>query len=207
MKNINPPSHHDGSSNFNGLPPAAKAELSKRSEVVLFNKKEVILTPDYYSEYVYLIYSGLIMSYVQRGDENIVNWVRGREDFAFAQNTKKAGRRLQKQFTGQIMIALERTHAMKISFESLTWLQDNWPQIDQVISSYICLYVVMDYCIQTDKNTSKDKYEFVQRKVEFDLNKVPDIYLASWLGITLVELKEIRENINNNQTPDIHEKR
>jgi len=90
----------------------------------LIKPKEVILQSFDYSECVYFIFNGLIMSYVQKGEENTVKWLRGNSDFAFAWRTDNDTFAFEKQFTGQIMIALEETRAVKISFENLKWLQD-----------------------------------------------------------------------------------
>jgi hypothetical protein len=40
-----------------------------------------------------------------------------------------------------------------------------------------------------------DKYQEIQFLTPFDLNRVPDVYLASWLDITLIELKKVREKM------------
>jgi len=193
MENIIPFSQ-EGSPDFSILPSAARIELIKRSEVVLLTPEETILESFDYSEHVYFIFKGLIAGYVQRGEESTVRWIRGNNDFAFAWNMDNNSFGFQKQLTGQIMVALEETHAIKISFENLRWLQDKWPAIKDVLSFHMREYLALDKWLQVKGDLqAKEKYEFVQRHVKFQLDKVPDVYLASWSGIRLEELRVIRK--------------
>lgn len=199
MQNYNPGDGRSSSSNESSkpeLPSAAKEEIIRLSEVWRFQKQDRVLEADEYSEHVYFIATGSLLSYVQRGDENIVKWVRSDGDFAFAQKAGNTGGTLQKHFTGQIIVALEETNVIKISFENMKRLQDKYPQIDYLITHHIIGCTMMDHWLQANRYLPpKRKYEFIQGQVGFNLSKVPDLYLASWLEITLAELKEIRNSM------------
>lgn len=39
----------------------------------------------------------------------------------------------------------------------------------------------------------EERYEKIQRSMHFDLEKVPDVYLASYLDLSLEELMEVKE--------------
>jgi hypothetical protein len=178
------------------LPSAAKEEIIRLSEVWQFQKQDRVLEADEYSEHVYFIATGSLLSYVQRGDEKIVKWVRSTGDIAFAQKAEDAALYLKKQLTGQIIVALEETNLIKISFENIKRLQVKYPQIDHVLTHHIFGCAAMDHWLTANKYLPPNrKYEFVQSLVKHSLSKVPDIYLASWLGITLSELKEVRKGI------------
>lgn len=182
-------------SNMQELPSAAKEEIIRLSEVWHFQKQDRVLEADEYAEHVYFIATGLLLSYVQRGDEKIVKWVRSTGDVAFAQNAENTGLSLKKQLTGQIVVALEETNVIRISFENIKRLQNRYPQIDNVMTHHILGCIIMEKWLTDNRYLPpKRKYEFVQCLVGPNLSKVPDIYLASWIGITLDELKEVRKD-------------
>lgn len=199
VQNNNPGDGRSSSSNDSSkpeLPATAKEEIIRLSEIWRFEKQDRVLEAEEHSEHVYFITTGSLMSYVQRGDENIVKWVRSAGDFAFAQKAENTTTILQKQLTGQVIIALEETNAIRISFENMKRLQGKYPQIDHLISYHVFGCSLMDHWLKTNRYLPpKRKYEFVQGQVGFNLNKVPDLYLASWLGITLAELKDIENSM------------
>lgn len=196
----NHPEDAASSSNASGklasLAAAAREELISLSEVWQFQRTDGILEAYEFAEHVYFIVSGSLLSFVQRGDKNIVKWVRSVGDFAFAQKAENTTAVLQKQLTGQIIVALEETNVLRISFENMKRLQDKYPQIDHVITQHILDCTMMDHWLAANESLPpKRKYDYIQEQVGFKLSKVPDLYLASWLGITLGEMKDVRNNI------------
>jgi CRP-like cAMP-binding protein len=182
---------------FQKLSSAAKEEIIKLSEIWRYEQQDSVLEADEYSEHVYFISTGSLLSYEERDGEKIVKWVRSAGDFAFAQKADLTTAALEKQLTGQIIVALEDTNVIRISFENMKRLRDKHSNIDILITQEVIGSAFIDHWLQTNRYLPpKRKYEFVQARVRFDLNKVPDIYLASWLGITLGELKDVRNSIN-----------
>lgn len=182
--------HSDGALPL--LPPAAVMDLIERSEIMVFRKKEVVQESYEFSEFAYLIFDGLLLSYMQRGGEKMVKWVRGIGDFAFAQIV---GHNLESKLTGQIIVALEETKVLRFSLGDLQWLQDKHPEIKLIASHHIHTFSNTDKWLAAHQNSSpKNKYDYVQNQIELNLDLVPDLYLASWLGITFDKLSGIRES-------------
>lgn len=165
------------------LPPAAVMDLIERSEIIIFRKKEVVEESNQFSSFAYLIFDGLLLSYLQRGDEKVVKWVSGIGDF------------VQGKLPGQIIVALEETKVLRFSLDDLQWLQDKHPEIKIIVTHHIRTFSKTDKWLAVHRNSSpKEKYDYVQKQIELNLGVVPDLYLASWLGITFDQLSGIRES-------------
>lgn len=190
MGNSTPGAAHSSSPsgfNNNGIPPAIWQEFIARSEVVQFKQNEIAHKEDCAPKRAYFIHQGLMMCYLKKGERNIVNWISN--EFAFGLDIITPS-----PVDGYVLMALEDTLAIAISHDDLMDLHEKYPQIKNVILSYLAKYNVANCFIQTNKFLSpKERYDSIQERVSFKLDRVPDIYLAAYLDITLAELKETQK--------------
>lgn len=176
--------------------PVIMQEFMDRSETIQFKRNEVIENGEELSTHGYFIVSGLIMGYIPHEGVNLVKWIRSSDDYAYSMDMFRFRFGYEPDLTGNVLVALEDTLAIHIKHEDLNWLQDNSVEMGIVVNSFLEFHTAIDLCLKENElREPTDKYKHLQRQLSFNLNRVPDIYLASFLNITLAELKKVRESI------------
>jgi hypothetical protein len=91
-------------------------------------------------------------------------------------------------------MTLEGTLVVSISREDLDWVSTNIPKINAVLSRYYSHYSNLYRRFEANVGRGPEsRYENIQRATDFSLDRVPDVYLASYLDISLKELKKVKE--------------
>lgn len=200
MKNLDPqegyPQLFDAFGKLLAIPPAIVREFVQRTEIMRIKRNEIIADGIELSTHGYFIISGLIMSYVPCEGSNHVNWIRTSNDYAYSMDMFRFQFGYEPALTGNVLVALEDTVAISIHHEDSIWLQENSVEMCILINTLIMSHTEVNLCIQQNEmREPADRYNEMQLRVSFSLSRVPDIYLASLLRITLAELKEVRERI------------
>jgi hypothetical protein len=178
------------------MPPVILREFRERSEPVRFRHKEVIADGALLSTHGYFIIDGLIRCYVSCDNGHHLLWVRGENDYAYSMDMFRDRYDPDPHLIGNVLIALEDTLAIKIAHEDITWLRKYSREMSVILDGYAFNH--SEVALNMEKNKIMrplDRYQEMQQLLSFDLSRVPDLYLASWLDITLVELKKVRERI------------
>jgi hypothetical protein len=171
-------------------------EFVKRSEIIQLKRNEIIADGIQPSTHSYFIISGLIMCYFRHKRHNHVKWVRCANDYAYSMDMFRFRFGDDPMLTGDILVALEDTVVVRIGHEDINWLQDNSVEMGLVINTLMMAHTAADLCVKDSEGKKPlDKYMQMQQQVAFNLNRIPDIYLSSFLNINLVELKIVRESI------------
>lgn len=176
------------------IPHALWEQFIAKARVDCFKAKERIHSADSLSTHSYFIISGLIMCYFEHVDVKFVKWVRAENGYAFSSDIVRFDVGRDRPTKRDCLMALEDTVVVSISHEDLEWVRANISQIALVIAKLYMYYGEIFERLETnDGQSPEDKYENIQREIDFSLDRVPDIYLASYLNISLKDLKEVKE--------------
>lgn len=176
------------------IPYSGWEQFMAKSKIIQLEKKEVLLEADQLSTHSYFIISGLVMSYFEHGKKRYVKWIRGENGYAFSADVFRDDVKEEALIAGECLVALEDALVISISHEDLKWLCINFPRIDFAIMAYYNDYSIMYRRLEA--NFIRDpvgKYDSIQRATDFSLERVPDVYLASYLRISLKALKKVKE--------------
>lgn len=176
------------------IPYATWKEFMARTKIVQFKKNQVFIHADHLSTHSYFVIEGLVMSYFERNKKRYVKWIRSTNDYVFSADIFRIDIDDHSQINGENLMALEDTVAISVSHEDLKWLEENHYRIGLITTIYYSNYSHMYRRLEANAlHEPEDRYENIQRGSHFSLERVPDIYLASYLRITLKELKEVRK--------------
>lgn len=200
MENIDPktvyPYLFNEFKKIQNVPPVILREFKERSEPVRFKLGEVIADGASLSTHSYFIIDGLIRCYISSGGTHHILWVRGENDYAYSIDMFRNKLDCDPQPISNVLVALEATLAIKIAHEDIAWLRKYSREMSVILDGYIFKHSeVALYMKKNEIRRLLDKYKEMQQLVTFDLSRVPDLYLASWLDITFIELKKVREKI------------
>lgn len=198
MKNINPEEAYPPLLNaFNKvrkIPSELRKEFISRSDIVHFKRRETILAEGQVSTHAYFIISGMVMCYRKTDKRHVVKWIRSTHDYVFSIDMFMADFEHDPSCVGDIMVALEDTVAIRVRNEDMRWFQDNSADMSALLLHYMNRFSEMDMCILAyEYMLPEDRWQYMERHVGFDLKRIPDVYLASFLEITLKELKGLKK--------------
>lgn len=165
-----------------------------RSEVFQFSKDEFFVAPHHLSTHAYFIVKGLVVGYREHRKEKFVHRILSTNDYVCSADRFRILFDKKNQFDGEIFIAAEETIVIRIKHSDMKWLEENSSAFNTRMEVY--LKQQMEVFRELDDIiliSPKDRYEKMQRVSLFGLERVPDVYLASYLCLTLGELEEIQE--------------
>jgi signal-transduction protein with cAMP-binding, CBS, and nucleotidyltransferase domain len=165
-----------------------------KTDIFQFKANEVIAEACQPSTHSYFIISGLIMCHQPHEHKAPILWFRAENDYAFTAESlghiKDFGYKEQ-------LIALEDTVVVGINHEDKAELMKNSRQITDLMGdAFMNTAVRFAGVIDRDRYPKEDRYGFLQENIGFNLNRIPDAYLAAYLHITAKMLKESREAIS-----------
>lgn len=171
-------------------------DFTQRSVAIEFKQHDVITDGEQLSEYSYFIISGLVMCYTAHEGINLVKWIRGENDYAYSMDMLRLRFGYDPRLIDNILVALEDTLVIRIRHEDINWLQDYSVEMGLIVNTLMTAHSILDHTIpEIHLLAPLNRYKQMQKRVSYDFSRVPDIYLASYLDITLSELKKVRENI------------
>ncbi|MRG46957.1 hypothetical protein GFS24_17680 [Chitinophaga sp. SYP-B3965] len=178
------------------IPLVLVRDFTQRSVMIEFKKSDMITDGVQLSEYSYFIIRGLIMCYTPNDGTNVVRWIRSEDDYAYSMDMFRIKFGYDPRLIGNILVAMEDTVVIGIKHEDIFWLQDNSIEMGIIVNTLMTFHTGLDQQMPRIHSLAPvERYKEIQQRVSYDLSRVPDIYLASFLNITLRELKEVRESI------------
>lgn len=171
---------------------AARKSFIEKSVIVRFKQKDVIsdIDPEFKTNY-YFIISGLVMSYRKFETRSYVDWIKGEFGYVFAVDMGEG-------WPDEIFVALEDVVAIRISANDLTWLEFNHLGFGMITAGYHLLHRQVSGAREANEIArygAEDRYRNLQRVHKFSFERVPDVYLAAYLNVTLRELEEVRGKV------------
>jgi CRP-like cAMP-binding protein len=178
---------------FKHLHPGDIIALYKISSLRTFKEGELIATEGAYFKYTVAIRKGLIRTYVLRsnGDERTV---RIAKEGAF---TGCAECMLKRKPSCEYMQALENTQVILIDVEEFTKLSKKNIRLLRLWDDAImdALYEAVHRIEFFVTLTPEERYTSMMEESPDLLHRVPQKYLASFLGVTTVSLSRIRTRV------------
>ena len=160
-------------------------------EETSIRKKKDLLVPDQTCKYIYFITSGCLRSYYvdDKGVEHIYqirmdnNWISDLESF-FSQRPSK-----------YYIEAIEDSELLRISYEDLDQLYEKVPSLERYFRIlFQKAYVnALERLNSTMWESAIDRYNNILEENPDMFQRVPLVYIASYLGITPESLSRIRK--------------
>ncbi|MRG46967.1 hypothetical protein GFS24_17730 [Chitinophaga sp. SYP-B3965] len=164
-----------------------------RSEIVQLGQFDFFAMPNCLSTHSYFIIKGLVVSYREHNKEKSVHWVGSANDYVCSTDRFRIAFNEQYQIEGEIIVAVEETIAIRVTHSDMKWLEEHCAvfkrRTDVYVKQNFKLFLELDDIFIMPP---KERYEKMQRAVNFGIERIPDVYLASWLCLTLGQLKKVR---------------
>lgn len=165
-----------------------KAFMDKTG-IVQFKANEVVAEAGTLSTHSYFIISGLMMCYDGHDSKN-AQWFGAEHYYAFTMDMFRFGE--MGNTNDQTMVALEDTMVFSISHADFLWLEEHHRKIARLRTSIIYR---LTYTIRKIQNclivNARDRYEWMQETLGFELARISVVYLAPYARVTPKILKEI----------------
>lgn len=168
-----------------------------KTQIDLFDEKDLAVEPGKFSTHSYFIIKGLMMCYRPRKPKDTIMWFRAEHEYAFTVDKLNFGQ--PSRINEEGLIALEDSIVVSINHEDLAALQSkNRRILDMVHDSFLRALFTLDRLSGRIMRDPEYSYDWMQRQITFDLSRVPATYLAPYLGTSVKKLTEIRKALRNN---------
>lgn len=176
--------------------------ISSLGKEVSFQKKEILISPGYNSQYVFFILEGVLKQYY-----SILDSSKGKFDKIKTEQRELVFRLIQEGEFCESATSLRNIHPSSDSIEALSSgkaIQIYYPDLEVKMQSDIFLSntirrIIEDYYIEQERrilsflsNSPKQRYdELIANHPEW-IGKFPDYVIASYLGITKETMSRFR---------------
>ncbi len=173
-------------------PEEAWEEFARYCEIVEFKKNEIIKSPGKIERYGYFILSGIGGVFLEK-EEKLVCLDIMFEDFFFGDYMSLISRQVSPLMT----MALEKSEMLRISAENMDLLK-NTPmgQTIFLFSAETSFVEKQQQQIDLLVKTAEQRYREMLDAQPVTINRIPQKYIASYLGITTQSLSRIRKGIS-----------
>lgn len=164
------------------------ADIRERSEVVRFRRRAILLEYGDVCQHVIFPYRGLVRLAYRRDGEEHTSWMMGDNDIIHAVESFYS-----RQPSEERLIVLEDTDAISLHWDDLQYLYDKHPAFNR-----FGRLLTECYYRQAYKRTmwvglnATERYRVLFKEYPRFLGRVPDVVLASYLGINKATLSRIR---------------
>ncbi|WP_406827082.1 Crp/Fnr family transcriptional regulator [Pedobacter sp. KACC 23697] len=181
---------------FYPLSEALKAELEKSCKLIYIKKNKHILSPIDTNVSLYFLVSGLVRGFVRDGKNDISTWFStGKEIIGAIRHPH-----LQPSHSVEYLQALEECQLICIPYTLMDLMYTNYPESNLIGRKLLALqhYAASERAILARIPKATDRYRKLQAS-GLDISRIPQRYLASYLGMRLETLSRIRHKV---LTPD-----
>lgn len=156
-------------------------------------KGQTLLHLDTVCHKLYYIKSGVLRSYYWNYDsDQVTSCIAFDNEFMTSFPSF-----IQQQKSKEVIHALQNTIVEYITHADLESLYDsciNWSKLGRKLVEH--QYVIMDqHVTEFQKQKSSFRYEFLLKHYPFQVNQIPQHYIASYLGISTRQLTRIRKSL------------
>ena len=182
------------------VPQFIMLELEERAEINYYERNAVVHEADQPSTHAYFIVDGIMMCYVKdEKNGHDVKWFRSTGDYAYSMDMSKTFMGVEYVPAGNTLIALEDLTVFKISHEDVNWLEENSPEMKNLLHRHLIHYNQVSMGRRAFEHMEPaNRYQFMQRHMNLSIERIPDVYLSSFLGLGLPEIKKLKIGSNSN---------
>lgn len=166
-------------------------DIRDRCEVVRFKKKSIIIDYGETCRHVFFAGQGLVRALFLRDGMDQTCWFMGEQDIVIAVESFYA-----QQPSKERLVALEDTDCIALHWDDLQFIYDkheSFNRIGRLLTEF--------YYRQAIERTkwvclsAKERYQKLFEDYPKFIGRVPDVYLASYLGIDKATLSRIRSTV------------
>lgn len=165
-----------------------KARLTYRA----YAKKDILLKPGDISNYMYAIEKGLLISFYERNENEVVNWFLMENDITMSLLSFH-----RREPTTETIVAFEDCEIYLLHYEDLMELYKKYLEFNvfgRVMTEYYHCQNE-ERLIAMRKGRAQEKYEWLLTHYPEVIRRVPSKYIASYLGISEETLSRVRSLI------------
>lgn len=155
-----------------------------------FHKKGLLLVEKQVSDKIYFIQKGIVRGFYNKNDKDISSWFMKEGDVVISIESFF----MQKESQENVQ-ALEDTIVCYITYQELQFMYQTYLEFNYIgrvlVERYYCLSEQRSYLLRMQTSSCK-YYNLLENHPEL-IRRVPSIYLASYLGITLETLSRMKK--------------
>lgn len=181
------------SSQFLNLSDDCKADFSRASNILLFDRETVLVKEGQFADKAYFIAQGCARAFYLKDGKDITDWFAFENDFISSINSF-----FLNIPSPHFIEVLEPAILLEISRENISKLSDQYREFDRLSKA-----IITKTMLQQQQRIVSIQFESAQQKYENLLAIRPDItqrvpltHIASYLGMTLETLSRIRNPRN-----------
>jgi len=181
---------------FYPLSDTFKAEYEKSCKLIRIKKNKHILSPIDSNSSLYFLVDGLVRGFVRDGKKEISTW------FSFENELIGAIRHPDQQpgYSIEYLQALEDCKLICIPYTLIDLMYTKYPESNLIDRKLLALqyYAASERAILARIPKATGRYRKLQES-GLDINRIPQCYLASYLGVRIETMSRIRNKV---VTPD-----
>jgi len=171
------------------MSPGLQKHLRSILMVQEVRKKDLLLAAGQVCSRIYFIQKGIFYSYYESGEHEVIGWFMQEGDIIISVRSFFSQRP-----SYQSIQALEDGKLYSISYDELQHIYRAYPEFNftgrVLVEKYYQLYEDQLYGLK--KKTAKERFEYFLEHHADLLQRVPKVYLASYLGMNAETLSRLR---------------
>ena len=173
------------------MPPALIDHLSNILKIKTLKRKEYLLHAGTVCRHVYFVNEGLLRCFHLKDGKEVCKWFMKERDVVFAVRSF-----LTQQPSSESIQALEDCTLLYISYKQLQDIYHNFP----TFNFQRAILTEMYYILSEERNdillhpNYVERYKFLSENYPELISRVPTIYLASYLGVSLRTINRLKGN-------------
>jgi CRP/FNR family transcriptional regulator, anaerobic regulatory protein len=166
-----------------------KEHLKRIVRAQVIRKKEYVLKAGRTCEQIHFIESGLLRCYYIKNQTEICSWFMKEGDLAISVKSF-----FEQEPSYESIQALEKTELLNISYRDLQAIYQDYPEFNFVGRVLTEKYYVLSeqrlYALRMER--APGRYGYLLQNAPELIRRVPAVYIASYLGITMETLSRIK---------------
>jgi CRP/FNR family transcriptional regulator, anaerobic regulatory protein len=171
------------------LNPAIEQDIESHFKKKVLSRGEALIKEGQVNKNVYFVNKGMLRNYLMKDGSDVTTWFFFPEDFITTFES------FQLQIPGiETSEALTDCELYYISFEELENLNNNSHQWERISRIFITRFAFQqgNRLLLLQTMSAKEKYDCLIKNYPHVIQKIPNKYIASYLGITRETLSRIR---------------
>ncbi|WEK34560.1 MAG: Crp/Fnr family transcriptional regulator [Candidatus Pseudobacter hemicellulosilyticus] len=178
--------------NYQPISPEARAYVVSHMQECQLKKGELLQEAGNYCQYIYFVSKGILRGYILDSDKEVTTWITGENQLISSIRSF-----LLKQPTQENIEALEDCRLLALHAEDLQYLYDHFPEFNIVGRKIAEHYYTFaeDRAFIGRLSSASARYDYFFRYNAHLINRIPLMFIASYLGMSNETLSRIRSGL------------
>jgi CRP-like cAMP-binding protein len=181
---------------FHPIPVDSAGYIGKQLVERHLKKGELLQKSDVVCQYVYFVAKGILRGYIVDNNKRVTTWITCENQLVSSIRSL-----LLQVPTPENIEALEDCHLFALHFTDLQYLYDTYPEwntLGRKIAEYYYTFAEeRAFICRLSKAT--DRYNYFMASNGHLINRIPQMYIASYLGMTVENLSRIRKRLTKSK--------